>query len=46
MVGYAVAYFRDSVRPAKTYATPDDVEVEALTKLDAMFAALPPGASA
>ena len=46
MVGYAVAYFRDFVRPAKTYATPDEVEVDALTKLDAMLAALPPGASA
>ena len=46
MVGYAVAYFRDFVRPAKTYATPDDVEIDALTKLDAMLAALPPGASA
>ena len=46
MVGYAVAYFRDFVRPAKTYATPDEVEVDALTKLDAMLAALPAGASA
>ena len=46
MVGYAVAYFRDFVRPAKTYHAPDDVECDALQKLDAMLAALPAGASA
>ena len=46
MVGYAVAYFRDFVRPAKTYHAPDDVERDALQKLDAMLAALPAGASA
>ncbi len=46
MVGYAVAYFRDFVRPAKTYRAPDDVERDALRKLDAMLAALPEGASA
>jgi lysyl-tRNA synthetase class 1 len=45
MVGYAVAYFRDFVRPAKTYRIPDDVERDALGKLDAMLAALPAGAS-
>ncbi len=45
MVGYAVAYFRDFVRPAKTYRIPDDVEADALGKLDAMLASLPAGAS-
>ncbi len=46
MVGYAVAYYRDFVAPAKRYRAPDDVEREALTKLDAALAALPQGASA
>jgi lysyl-tRNA synthetase class 1 len=46
MVGYAVAYFRDFVRPSKTYHVPDDVEREALTKLDAMLAGLPVSATA
>ena len=46
LVGYAVAYFRDFVRPAKTYHVADEVEADALTKLDAMLAALPAGASA
>jgi lysyl-tRNA synthetase class 1 len=46
LVGYAVAYFRDFVRPAKTYRLADDVERDALGKLDAMLAGLPAGASA
>ncbi|MBX9757443.1 MAG: lysine--tRNA ligase [Beijerinckiaceae bacterium] len=46
LVGYAVAYFRDFVRPAKTYRLPDDVERDALGKLDAMLAGLPAGSSA
>ncbi len=46
LVGYAVAYFRDFVRPAKQYRLADDVEAEALQKLDAMLQALPQGASA
>ncbi len=41
MVSYAVAYFRDFVRPAKTYRLADDVEREALSKLDAVLGALP-----
>ncbi len=45
LVGYAVAYFRDFVRPAKTYRLADDVEHDALTRLDAMLAGLPAGAS-
>ncbi len=46
LVGYAVAYFRDFVRPSKTYHVADDVEADALRNLDAMLASLPPGASA
>ena len=46
LVGYAVAYFRDFVRPAKQYRLPDDVERAALQQLDAMLAALPEDASA
>jgi len=46
LVGYAVAYFRDFVRPAKSYRLPDDVEREALSKLDAELAKLPADASA
>jgi lysyl-tRNA synthetase class 1 len=46
LVGYAVRYFRDRVRPEKRYRAPDDVERDALLALDAALAALPPGASA
>ena len=46
MVGYAVAYFRDFVRPRKTYRLPDEVEQDALTKLDHMLANLRSDASA
>ncbi len=46
LVGYAVRYFRDFVRPEKRYRAPDDVERDALRHLDAALAALPPGASA
>ena len=46
LLGYAVAYFRDFVRPAKTYHVADEVEADALTKLDAMLAGLPVGATA
>jgi lysyl-tRNA synthetase class 1 len=46
LVHYAVRYFRDFVRPAKTYRPPDDVERDALQKLSAMLAGLPPDASA
>jgi lysyl-tRNA synthetase class 1 len=46
LVGYAVSYFRDFVRPSKTYHAPDDVERDALTRLDAMLAGLPEDASA
>ncbi len=46
MVGYAVAYYRDFVRPQKSYRLPDDVERDALGKLDAMLAGLPADAQA
>ncbi len=46
LVGYAVRYFRDFVRPAKSYRAPDDVEREALSKLADMLAGLPKHASA
>lgn len=46
LVGYAVAYYRDFVRPAKTYRAPDEVEREALLALDKALAALPAGATA
>jgi len=46
LVAYAVCYFRDFVRPQKTYRLPDDVERDALMKLAAMLDALPKDASA
>ena len=46
LVGYAVAYFRDFVRPAKTYRAADDVERTVLQKIDAALAAISPDASA
>jgi lysyl-tRNA synthetase class 1 len=46
LIGYAVAYFRDFVKPAKTYRAADEVEREVLQKIDATLAALAPGASA
>jgi lysyl-tRNA synthetase class 1 len=46
LVGYAIAYFRDFVRPAKTYRAADDVERKVLQKIDAALAAISPDASA
>lgn len=46
LVAYAVRYFRDFVRPAKHYRTPDDVERDALARLSDMLAALPKDATA
>jgi lysyl-tRNA synthetase, class I len=43
---YAVRYFRDFVRPNKTYREPDDVERAALQQLSDMLACLPAPASA
>ena len=44
LVGYAVAYFRDFVRPKKLYRAPDETEREVLQKLSDALAALPEGA--
>jgi lysyl-tRNA synthetase class 1 len=46
LVGYAVAYFRDFVKPAKNYRAADDVERDVLRKIDETLGALPSGASA
>ncbi|CAJ0888099.1 lysyl-tRNA synthetase, class I [freshwater sediment metagenome] len=46
LVGYAVAYFRDFVKPAKVYRPADEVEREVLQKIDATLGALPAGATA
>ncbi|GLI91164.1 lysine--tRNA ligase [Methylocystis echinoides] len=46
LVGYAVAYFRDFVKPAKIYRAADDVEREVLQKIDSTLGALPAGATA
>jgi lysyl-tRNA synthetase, class I len=46
LVGYAIAYFRDFVKPAKHYRPPDDVEREAFAALADALAALPADASA
>ncbi len=45
LVGYAIRYFHDFVRPAKKYRTPNDVERAALSDLDARLARVPEGAS-
>ena len=45
LVAAAGRYFRDVVRPAKHYRSPDPVEREALATLDSALAALPVGAS-
>ncbi|WP_417670634.1 lysine--tRNA ligase [Roseibium sp.] len=41
LVGYAIRYFDDFVKPNKSFKTPDDVERDALQKVDASLAALP-----
>jgi lysyl-tRNA synthetase class 1 len=46
LVGYAVAYFRDFVRPKKSYRAADAVEREVLEQLSHALGALPAGASA
>ncbi len=46
LVGYAVAYFRDFVKPAKQYRPADEVERSVLTTLSETLAALPAGANA
>jgi len=46
LVGYAVAYFRDFVRPAKTYRAADDSERDVLQKIDNILGTLPKDARA
>ncbi len=46
MIGYAVVYFRDFVRPKKRYRSADEVEREALEKLSAALDSLSRDASA
>ncbi len=41
LVGFAIRYFDDFVKPNKVFKTPDDVELAALKSLDAALAALP-----
>ena len=43
LVGHAIAYYRDFVRPAKQYRPPTAAERAALEDLAAMLDALPPG---
>ncbi len=46
LVGYAVAYFRDFVRPAKRYRAADDAERDTLARISDMLARLGAHASA
>lgn len=41
LVGYAIRYYDDFVKPTKKFKAPDDVETEMLTKLDEVLAGLP-----
>ena len=41
LVGYAIRYFEDFVRPKKVYRAPDETERAALEALDAKLATLP-----
>jgi lysyl-tRNA synthetase class 1 len=44
LVGYAIRYFDDFVKPTKKFRAPDDVERDALAKLSDVLGALPAGA--
>ncbi|MDQ0313793.1 lysine--tRNA ligase [Amorphus orientalis] len=46
LVGYAIRYFEDFVRPKKVFRAPDETERAALADLDAKLAALPADADA
>lgn len=46
LVGYAIRYFHDFVKPFKTFRAPDGAERGALAALDAALADLPSGADA
>lgn len=43
LVGYAIRYFNDFVKPTKKFRAPDDVERAALEALDAKLGELPAG---
>jgi len=43
LVGHALAYYRDFVKPAKRYRAPTDQERAALADLERALAAVPPG---
>jgi lysyl-tRNA synthetase class 1 len=45
LVGYALRYYADFVKPAKRYRLPDEVERDALARLSDALAAAPEGAS-
>jgi lysyl-tRNA synthetase, class I len=45
LVGYAIRYFQDFVKPAKTYRVADDVEAKALGDLAAALGSLPDGST-
>jgi lysyl-tRNA synthetase class 1 len=46
LVGYALRYYEDHVKPTKRFAEPDEVERAALQSLDAALGALPADAPA
>ncbi|MEW5424923.1 lysine--tRNA ligase [Amorphus sp. 3PC139-8] len=46
LVGYAIRYYEDFVRPKKVFRAPDELEREALAALDAKLATLPKDADA
>jgi lysyl-tRNA synthetase class 1 len=46
LVGYAIAYYRDFVKPAKTFRVPDATEAAALADLAEVLEALPVDADA
>ena len=46
LVGYALAYYRDFVKPEKTYRLPTETERKALQELSDELGKAPPGASA
>ncbi|MFC7054342.1 lysine--tRNA ligase [Hansschlegelia quercus] len=46
LVGYALRYYEDHVKPTKRFAAPDEVERAALERLDAALGALPADAPA
>jgi len=43
---YAVEYFRDFVKPVKSYRSPDEIEKKALAELDEALGAMPEAADA